>query len=204
MFHDDIKYVITVGQFFGILPITNVLNTSEKISFSWYSKTIIYCYVIIAGTIFMCIMSFIKLTEDRFSIHGFDSFFFNVNGLLICVLFVKLAHKWSKFNKAWMQLDGDLKICTHKGVLTKKVYLILVVSLTAAAVEHILAMIHTFTDVSDGAEEVMGKIELYFKEDYGFIFTRIPYSIVLGVFVFMASAIVTYEIFLFQSKIDID
>lgn len=71
MFHDDIKYVITVGQFFGILPITNVLNTSEKISFSWYSKTIIYCYVIIAGTIFMCIMSFIKLTEDRFSIHGF-------------------------------------------------------------------------------------------------------------------------------------
>lgn len=47
-------------------------------------------------------------------------------------------------------------------------------------------MIHTFTDVSDGAEDVIGKIELYFKEDYGFIFTRVPYSIVLGAFVFVS------------------
>ncbi|KAJ8930494.1 hypothetical protein NQ314_016721, partial [Rhamnusium bicolor] len=107
---------------------------------------------------------------------------FNINAFIISIIFFKLAMKWPRFIAVWCKNDYVLRCYEYYENIRRHFHVVLIFATVAATVEHILAMLNTYSKI-DCNNNSSNKtcLELYFTREYPFVFDYIPFSIPLGI-----------------------
>lgn len=100
------KPVITVGQFFGIMPVCGVLNTDPKrIRFEWLSLRFLLCAFTMCGTALEFLTSILDVMKTGFGIRNAGrTIFYTICGIGQIFLF-NMAREWSKTIRYWYKAE---------------------------------------------------------------------------------------------------
>lgn len=106
-FHEAVKPVILCGQFFGLVPVDNLLQPDEKkLEFRWKSiKTIYSLIFLFLGSIESAvgIRRFIRL---GFNIHFTESLLFLITAMIKALLMFLIGRKWKEIMVKWRKCEN--------------------------------------------------------------------------------------------------
>lgn len=70
LLHYDIKWIIAIAQFFGLMPVIGVLSQNPKdLYFCWYSLRALMSLLIISGSTFTMCTAFYRTFINNFTLH---------------------------------------------------------------------------------------------------------------------------------------
>lgn len=126
--HSHMKYLLTLSQFFGLLPVNGIFNKNpEKLKFNLNDKRTIYS--VVCGLMLMIVSFFAiyySLTHNLRLRHICMNFIlpkvnfkikllfaavalFYTNAFLSNVAFLRVAKQWPNFAKDWYKLEKSMK-----------------------------------------------------------------------------------------------
>nr|CAL23173.2 gustatory receptor candidate 40 [Tribolium castaneum] len=164
---------------FGLLPVNGVTSEKCNLTFSWYSKKVFYSKIIISGSIFMTTTSFYRILNSGYNLTTFGSFIFNANSAIEGIIFFNLAKSWPQLIEKWSRVEMALDNWKNDKSLKRKFYLTICTIMSAAAVEHILSIVNTCSQIPS---EVEDKYTTYFLNTYPHLFNFFEFSVPLAIF----------------------
>ncbi|XP_064212686.1 gustatory receptor for sugar taste 64f-like [Tribolium castaneum] len=179
LFHHRVKWILLLGQTFGLLPVNGVTSEKCNLTFSWYSKKVFYSKIIISGSIFMTTTSFYRILNSGYNLTTFGSFIFNANSAIEGIIFFNLAKSWPQLIEKWSRVEMALDNWKNDKSLKRKFYLTICTIMSAAAVEHILSIVNTCSQIPS---EVEDKYTTYFLNTYPHLFNFFEFSVPLAIF----------------------
>jgi hypothetical protein len=110
-FHESIGYYNAFSQYFGLLPVLNVLQSDEnKLKFSWKAKRTIYalCWLLLASTEgYFAVKRRIK---RGFNVHYVEVIMFFILSPARAAILFNLARHWKNTMQYWRHCEeGFLK-----------------------------------------------------------------------------------------------
>ncbi|XP_044268801.1 gustatory receptor for sugar taste 64f-like [Tribolium madens] len=179
LFHHRIKWIVLLGQTFGLLPVNGVTSEKFDLTFSWYSTKVFYSNIIIFGSILSTTTTFYRIIHSGYNLTTFGSFIFNANAAIEGIIFFNLAKSWPELIRKWSRVETSLANWKNNKSLKRKFYLVISTIMSAAAVEHILSIVNNWSQIPSDVED---KYSTYFIKSYPHLFNFFEFSIPLAIF----------------------
>ncbi|XP_047033852.1 gustatory receptor 5a for trehalose-like [Helicoverpa zea] len=178
-FQDALRVTVIIGQVFSLLPFVGVFtNVASNVKFVKTSWKCVYSLLSLIGQMFMAVLCINKLAKTTVSLNGTSPVIFYVTTCVTMMLFFQVARRWpalvQHISKA-EDMDPNFD-CS----LTRKCNITCAVVLILALCEHILSLLSAFAGAS-ACYSGMDTYEGFVTHFYPWVFTYLPYSVVLGV-----------------------
>lgn len=106
-FHEAFGPVLLVGQFFGLIPCDNVLQSDEKkIQFRWKSPKTIYSLIFLFFGSIECAVGIRRFIRLGFNIHFVESLIFFLSAMIKAMLMFQLGRKWPSIMEKWRNCEN--------------------------------------------------------------------------------------------------
>lgn len=103
-FHDAIKPIFKVSQFFGILPVDNVLSKEiSSVEFRWKSIKTIYCLAFLTCASIECILCVRIGFKNGLSLIYINTLSFYSISTFNAIFIFTLARRWRQIMEAWYE-----------------------------------------------------------------------------------------------------
>ncbi|XP_060517067.1 LOW QUALITY PROTEIN: gustatory receptor for sugar taste 64a-like [Cylas formicarius] len=126
--------VIVVAQVFGYFPLSGVLEADPtKLRFSYKTPIAIYSILTLLGASFMLAMQLTKTIAIELTIFQAESLTYYAGSAYVGITFIDLAKKWPKLMADWEAIEKHMKNYGPPKGLNKKITILMVLFLSAAA-----------------------------------------------------------------------
>jgi gustatory receptor len=185
-FHQSITPILMIAQFFGVLPINNIMAKRPiNVNFSWKSLRVAYSIftLILSGLVTVFAIAYIFKSEIMFGKIVYLVFY--STSFLSFVIFFRLALQWKDIMIEWHKVEKtlpkytDRKKCYQNRLRIRSVAIVI---LTLSLIEHILSILSYVTVVSD-CPRIKNIFEAYMVRSFPMIYYFFPYSVVLSILV---------------------
>lgn len=185
-FHRAVYPVVTLAQFFGVMPVININSKCPfKLRFTWKSFRYFFALFVTmsCGLEALCTIAWTFSTRVEFGKMVFLVYY--VTNFLSFVCFLRLARVWPELmmqfhdvEKKLQQLETVVKWPKMSTRIRKTAAIIL----TLSAVEHILSIVSSVAVVMD-CPRIKNTLQAYYVHNFPQVFTFIKYSHMIGIYV---------------------
>lgn len=194
-FHRSIYPILSIAQFFGVMPIINLSAKSpSQLDFSFKSLRAVYAIFTILVAVFVTFACAAYLIQSTIVFGKIVYIVFYMTSLSSLICFMRLASSWSKMMIEWHRVEQSLP----KFDSTKQRYryrfkmrAVAITILTFSLIEHILSVISVVSIVWD-CPKIQNIFEAYTLRSFPMIFFFFPYSVPLSVLVKFAHITCTF------------
>ncbi|XP_060517071.1 gustatory receptor for sugar taste 64f-like [Cylas formicarius] len=139
----SMKVPIILMQIFGFFPLDGICGpTYKSLQFRWLSLKLLYSVLSIVGYTFNFVLYCLHLSSHIENILDINALFFHIESIIMAMLFLHLATKWSRFVKQWHNVEIAMKNYEPPRNLKRKISITLIVFLGVALVEHGMMVIN--------------------------------------------------------------
>ncbi|KAG5891349.1 hypothetical protein JTB14_034415 [Gonioctena quinquepunctata] len=191
-FHESIKFVIVMAQVFGVMPLHNISNGIDDVTFKWRSIRVLYSLFNTAATFISAGFWIVK-----FSVHGLImdqtvQMLFYICNFLASLRLIKLAHDWSHFLREWSFVEMSMRGYVNESKTKKKFIILTAAFMGLGAVEHLFFILNGVYQSKECAGYSENPIKAYFEVSFQNYFTFIEYNFWIGVVIKFANTITTF------------
>ncbi|XP_032670845.1 gustatory receptor for sugar taste 64f-like [Odontomachus brunneus] len=205
-FYRAIASILVLAQFFGILPISGLLQlTPNKMRFAKFSLRTAYATLVTAMVLVMAILSAIHmirtLNSTTFEVQGgftaatVGAIFYG-NSVLGLIMFFWLSPRWVTLQRDWRNMEQFIDSNkAERPKLRWKFYTISMSVLLLALIEHILSIAvnskkYDWSGTSNST--FTNFLRVYCASSHAFILDIVKYNFALGIFIFIVSKLATF------------
>nr|XP_015835199.1 PREDICTED: chymotrypsin-like proteinase 5A isoform X2 [Tribolium castaneum] len=192
--HNCLKKVLLLSQIVGVFPLNHLNEEPEKLHFTFKSWKVLYTSLTSFGYLFCASLSFYKAFKIGILLNQLSKcknkskhkpscvsvtplFFFH--SFMTSVLFSQVASRWPLFLNEWTKIEINLlKHYQSTTDLHKKIRYSAFGMIFVALLEHCFSMLNYV--YSSKCENNSTGVEHFFKKQFHYIFTYMPYNIVFG------------------------
>ena len=103
-FHDAIKSIFKISQFFGILTVDNITSKDiSRLEFRWKSIKTIYCLTFLTCASIECILCIRMGFKNGLSLIYINTLSFYSISTFNAIFIFTLARKWRQIIKSWYE-----------------------------------------------------------------------------------------------------
>ncbi|XP_055635570.1 gustatory receptor for sugar taste 61a-like [Toxorhynchites rutilus septentrionalis] len=187
-FHIAIAPVLLITQFFGVFPLSSVMqNFPEKLVNKPPSITRFISGIVIFGGFSISILSVSKLGANGLNIINVaEPIFFGIS-TTGTVLFWKLATQWKSLIMMWSETELTfLKKPLRDKILRRKIRSVATRLLLLGLVEHILSVMNNVSnlkkEIVDCNYNITDPVKYYSLKTFSTVFHAIPYNIPTAIY----------------------
>jgi Trehalose receptor len=108
-FHEAVGLVLTIAQFFGIMPVSGVReNLPQNVKFRKFSFRFIWSLTLIIGLVTMLVLEALWLFDSQVEFGKIVNLLFDSTNLLSIFCFLELGMKWPKLIVKWNEVEKYL------------------------------------------------------------------------------------------------
>ncbi|KAF7272884.1 hypothetical protein GWI33_014362 [Rhynchophorus ferrugineus] len=130
-FYHSMKLTLCLLQLFGYLPLKGINKTNHRdLRFTWRSWRVLYNFLSECGFI----LNFVMLCKNKrlSTMLEINAFIFQIECILLSMMFFRLAMKWPKFVKEWYIVEQSMKSYELAFNLKRKIIIIMIVIMFVA------------------------------------------------------------------------
>ncbi|XP_044268678.1 gustatory receptor for sugar taste 64e-like [Tribolium madens] len=177
--HNCLKKVLLLAQIVGVFPLNHLNDDPENLEFRFKSWKVLYTSLISFGYLFCATFSFYKAFKIGILLNQLITPLFFFHSFMTSVLFSQLASKWPLFLNEWTKIENNLlKHYKTTTDLHKKISYSASAMIFVALLEHSLSMLNYV--YSSKCENNSTGAEYFFKKQFHYVFTYMPYHSVFG------------------------
>ncbi|XP_017784287.1 PREDICTED: uncharacterized protein LOC108567973 [Nicrophorus vespilloides] len=182
------RWILLLSQFFGILPFQGVMRSSgDNLSFKLASFKVFFSCTIFAMHIFMATMSVFDMINDGIDFRSLNVTMIYVPGLLIHLMFFKLALRWPSLMKAWCELETSMRKYGYPKRLSRTINIQIVFIVLASLIEYSFSVWSSFYAICETLEKGQSPLKEMTETMYSFVLQYTGYSTTFAVFLLAAN-----------------
>lgn len=182
-FHEAFKYLACIAQFFGVMPVCNILTKCPlSLNFKWLSLKVFYSIFVTLSCLMETVCCIYWTFSTKVLFGKMVTLVFYITNLLSFITFIQLSTKWPRLMAKWHEIEKKLPHQIDTSRMYSKMRTTTILILSLSAIEHILSIISSFDAVMD-CPKIKNIFQAYFVHNFPQIFTFFRYSHLLGVYV---------------------
>lgn len=183
-FHNTSAPVFLVAQFFGVMPVSNIMTSNlDQLKLNWLSFRVLNLVITGASLGLLSVTCVLHLFIGHFMYWKIIHTLFNVVSLISLIWFTQLALKWQKIIKTWCKLEQNLNIPMMKKIKSKtRIRVVSFLFLFISLIEHILSLVDSVMDEAITCDDRLTTFEAYMFHSAPMVFYFFPYSLSFSVF----------------------
>lgn len=185
-FHNAIKPVLLIGQFFGVMPVENILTRDpSQLKFTWKSVRFMFALFITLSCGAEALLTVYWTFSRRVEFGKMVFLVFYVTNFMSFASFLVLAKNWPQLMGLWHDVEKKLPPLRSKGEkrnLRTRMRNAAAIILTLSLIEHLCSVVSSVAIVID-CPRIKDIMKAYYVKSFPQVFTFFPYSVGLGIYI---------------------
>ncbi|KAJ8977421.1 hypothetical protein NQ317_009674, partial [Molorchus minor] len=108
-FHENIRFVISMAQFFGAMPLHNINGNIHEVKFKWKSFRIFYAVFNASAAAVNAVFWIVKFAISGISVDKTAPMAFYICNMMTAVQLIQIARHWSHILKEWSYVEMSMR-----------------------------------------------------------------------------------------------
>ncbi|KAJ8918493.1 hypothetical protein NQ315_008191 [Exocentrus adspersus] len=179
-FHENIRFVIIMAQFFGVMPLHNIRESIHEVKFKWKSFRLTYSVYNTVATFVNSVFWVTKFAVDGLVVDETAQMAFYVCNCFASIQLIQIARHWSHILREWSFVELSMRGYGYQVNLKKTFVVLASLFMGVGLVEHMLFILNSVYQAKNCKGYDEAPFKYFFGVSFPNIFTLVVYDHWIG------------------------